>query len=141
MVGLRSSQAPEPEILQFREEVSLAPAKPQVERRDHEEVEQRRGDQAAQDDDRHRVLDLVARDAAGDDQRHQGQARSPGRSSGSATAAPAPRAGPARAERLALLALQMLVVADQHDPVAGRDPQDGEEADQRAERDDADRST
>jgi hypothetical protein len=36
-------------------------AEPQVQRRDDEEIEQRRGHEAAEDDHRERVLDLLAR--------------------------------------------------------------------------------
>ena len=52
-------------------------------------------------------------------------------------AAPARPAGRARAERHALLVFEVLEVADQHDAVAGRDAEDREEPDERAERDDA----
>ena len=40
------------------------PAEPQVQRRDDQHVERGRGEQAAQDDDGHRRLDLAARLAA-----------------------------------------------------------------------------
>ena len=40
-------------------------------------------------------------------------------------------------ERLALVLLEVLEVADLHDAVAGHDPEDREEPDERAERDDA----
>ena len=85
----------------------------------------------------HRVLDLVAGNVAGDDQRHQRQA---GRQRGHQDRRePLLRAAQHQlgAEGLALVALEVLVVADQHDAVAGGDPEDGEEADQRAEREDA----
>src|SRR5262249_36849025 len=52
------------------------PAEPQVQRRAHEEGEQRGRDQPADDDDCQRVLNLVTGPIAEDDQRHQGQ---PGR--------------------------------------------------------------
>ena len=42
-----------------------------------------------------------------------------------------------RAEASALLALEVLKVVDQHDPVAGGDAEHREEADQRAQRQDA----
>ena len=45
----------------------------------------------------------------------------------------APRSTSA-AERLALALLEVAVVAHEHDAVARRDPEDGDEADQRAER-------
>ena len=44
--------------------------------------------------------------------------------------------GQARPKDLAFIPLQMLIVIDQHDLVARRDPEDREEADQRTERDD-----
>ena len=106
-----------------------------VERGQQEQVQQRRGDQPAQDHDGHRVLDLVPGLVARDDQRHQRQPRRQAPSSGSAPAAPpTPRRTSSRAERLALLLLQVAVVADQHDAVAGRDAQHGHEPDQRPQR-------
>src|SRR2546428_8505765 len=57
------------------ESAAVALSETKVERRYDEQVEQRRREQAAQDHDRQRVLDPVARDRAGDDERDQGEAR------------------------------------------------------------------
>src|SRR5882672_9601396 len=51
------------------------PAETEVDGGNHEQIEQGRGEQSAQDNDRHWMLDLVPRDVAGDDQGHDGQTR------------------------------------------------------------------
>src|SRR6266511_840421 len=79
-------------------------AEAQVQARNDEQVKQRGGDQAAHDDHGHGVLDLVVGEVSGDHQWNQGQP-----------------------ERLALVPLQVLEVADHHDAVPRRDPQHGEE--------------
>src|SRR5690349_24896353 len=112
---------------------SLPVAEPQVEGRQHEQAEQRGGEQPAEDDDRERVLDLVSRPRAQHHQRDQGK---PGGQRGHQDRGE-PLAGPAQhqvpAELHSFLLLQVLAVVDQQDPVAGRDAEHGEEADQRAE--------
>ncbi len=49
-------------------------AESQVQRRQDEEVEQGRGDEASQNHHGHGVLDLVSRDRTGDNQWHQSRA-------------------------------------------------------------------
>ena len=108
-------------------------AEAQVERRHDEEIEQCRCHQATEDDSRHRVLDLVARDRAGPDQRHQSQAC--GERGHQNRREPLLRAlkdqpGP---KGHAFVPLQMLEVGDHHDSVSGGDTEYGQEADQGAQ--------
>jgi hypothetical protein len=94
-------------------------AEAQVERGHDEQVEQGRCEQPAEDDDRQRVLDLVAGDLARDHQRHH---RQPGGQRGHQDRRePFPRAAQDQpwTEGLALVALEVLVVVDQQDAVAG----------------------
>src|SRR4030067_2528066 len=87
-----------------------------------EQVEQGRRKQASQDDDRHRVFDLLTWNIAGDHQGYQGQ---PG-GQRSHHDRRDPLARPALdqlwTKNLAFLLLQLLKVADYHDPVGGSDP-------------------
>src|SRR6478736_2608266 len=108
----------------------------QVDRGDDEQAEQGGGDQAAEDDDSQRVLDLVARAGPEDDERHEGETGGERRHEDRGEAllgAPDDQREP---ELHPLLLLEVLVVVDEQDPVAGRDPEDGEEAHERPERQD-----
>src|SRR5215212_4061627 len=99
-----------------------------------EQVKQRRGDQPAQNDDRHGVLDLITGDAA---RNRQGNERQP-RSRGGHQDRREPLLRPAQdepgPELLALFALEVLEVADHQDPVSSRDAEHGQKSDQRAQR-------
>ena len=106
----------------------------QVEGGDDEQVEHGRGDQATQDDDGHRVLDLVAGDIAGDHQGHQGQSRRQGGHQDWREPIPRSPQDEPGTERLAFFPLEVLIVIDQHDAVARGYPKDREEAHQRTER-------
>ena len=112
----------------------LSASESEIQRGDDEEVQQRRGDQAAEDDDRHRMLDLVAGLRAAEHDRHQRQA---GGERGHQDRRE-PFLGAAQhqvaAERHPFLDLEMPVVADQHDAVARGDAEDGDESDERSER-------
>ena len=82
------------------------------------------------------MLDLVARRVAGDHERHE---REPGRERRHEDRRePLERAAhdQLRAEGLALEALEVLEVVDHEDAVARGDAEDGEEPDQRADRED-----
>ena len=91
----------------------------QIEGRQDEQVEQGRGDEAAEDHDRHRVLDLVAgmAPAAASGTSARPVAR---RSSGWCEPLLGSAQHEAGAERLALLALEVLEVADHQDPLRRR---------------------
>ncbi len=115
---------------------SLLIPEPQVQGGHDEQVEHRRGDQATQDNDGHRVLDLVAGDVAGDRQGHQGQPRRQCRHQDRGEPFPRPPQDEPGPERFAFVPLKMLAVVDQHDAVARRDPKHREESDERTERED-----
>ena len=111
--------------------------KPQVERWDHQKVEQGRGNQSAQNNNSHGQFDLVAGNIAGPNQRHQGQPGSSGRHQDGRQAllgAPQDQLPP---KGHTFLCFEVLEVVDHHDPVAGGNPQNGQEANYRTQRNDA----
>src|SRR5918996_1072050 len=94
--------------------------KAQVKGGDDEQVEQRRSDETTQDDDRHRILDLVTGNLAG--HRQGEQSRCGGYRGHQDRRQPLSR--PAQdqpgTEGFALIALEMLTVVDQKNAVARR---------------------
>src|SRR3954467_3790838 len=111
-------------------------AEAQVEGRNDEQVQQRRGDEAAHDDDRERVLELVPRDVARERERQEGEPGGERRHEDRREPLPCARKDKRRPEDLALLALEVLEVVDHEDAVARGDPEHGVEPDERAERED-----
>src|SRR5439155_22367422 len=80
---------------------------PQVQGGDDEQVEQRRREQAAQNDDGHRVLDLVARKIAGHHQADDGQPGCQHRHQDRRNPFACPPQDEARAKRFAFVTLHM----------------------------------
>src|SRR6266508_4019902 len=105
----------------------------QVQRWNHDHVQGRRGDDAAEDDDRHGLLDLLARLAgaererneadAGDERRHKDRAEALYRSLDDGVAEPD-----------AFLLYEVAVVADEHDAVAGGNAEECDEPDEGGDR-------
>src|SRR5215212_7417582 len=112
----------------------LALAEAEIQRRQYEQVQQRRGHQPPQNHDRHGVLDLITGDAASYRKRHQRQSRSRGCHQDRRQPLLRPAKYQSRPERLALFTLQVLEVADHQDPVSCCDAEDGQKPDQRAQR-------
>src|SRR5512133_2672234 len=93
----------------------------QRERGDDEQVDDRRGDEPAENHDRERVLDLMTGDAAGDDERQERQRRCQrGHQDRRQPLLRAPQ-DERTPEGLALVAFEMLEVADHEDAVSRRD--------------------
>src|SRR5919112_1536417 len=83
----------------------------QVQGRQDEQVQQRRGHQPPQNHDRHGVLDLITGDAARYRKRHQRKPRSPGRHQYRRQPLLGPAQHESRPEVLTLFALEVLEVA------------------------------
>src|SRR5215204_3910439 len=116
---------------------SLTLPEAQVQRGQYEQVKQSRGHKPSQNDDRHRVLDLITGYAASYRKRYQRQSRSRGGHQNRRK----PLLGPAQHQTgpklLALFVLEVLEVADHQDPVSSRDAEHGQKPYQRAHREDA----
>ncbi len=80
------------------------------------------------------MLDLVARAGAAEHDGHERQARGKRRHENGRQAFLRSSQNQLAAEGHALLQFEMPVVADQHDPVSGRDADHGDQPDQRSER-------
>src|SRR5690348_10115291 len=115
-------------------QLPLKPPVPKRQRRKNEKIQNRRCDEAAQNDDGHRPLDLLAGFAAAERERqqsegcHQGGHHNRIESLGSA---------PNRRMQTPLLALmrnQMLVMGDHHDGISGGDPEESYKAHHRSDR-------
>src|SRR5919108_3915030 len=112
----------------------LPPGHGEVERGQHEQVQQRRGYEAAEDRDCERVLDLVPGNRACEDERHESQSRR--RRGHQDRREPVLRAlkDERGAERDALLPFEMPEVGDHEDAVPSRNSEHGQQSDHRAER-------
>src|SRR5215210_628752 len=112
------------------------PALPEaeVQRGQNEQVQQRRGDEPTQNDDRHRVLYLMTGDAASNPQRYERKPRSPGGHQDGRQTLLRPAQDERRPELLALFALEVLEVADHQYPVSRCDAEHGQKPYQRAQR-------
>ena len=106
----------------------------EVQRRHHEQVDERGCNQSAHDHDRHRVLDLLPGDPAGDDQGDEGEARGQRGHHDRGDPLTGTLDDQVGTERHALVVLEVLEMADHHDPVAGHDAENGEEPDLRAQK-------
>src|SRR6266542_2156923 len=109
----------------------------QVQRRDHEQVQERRCDQPTEDDEPHRILDLLARDLSPDHEGDQGQSRGEGGHQDRGEPLARTTSNELGPERFPLVFLQVLIMADHHDAVPGHDPQHREKPNERAQRDDS----
>ena len=108
--------------------------KTQIQRGYNQQVEHGRTEQAPQDDDGHRVFDLLTGDIAANHQGHQGQPGCQRRHHDRCDPLTRAALDKGRAKGFALLLFQMLEVADHHDSISGGDPQDSEQPDERTER-------
>jgi membrane-associated phospholipid phosphatase len=108
------------------------PAKAQIESRENEQVQQRRRDETAHDDDGQRVLDFVAGPGAADDDRHERQSRCErGHENRRQPLFRSPDDEIA-SECHSLLRLQVPVVTHEHDAVPGGNANHGDQPDERA---------
>src|SRR5262249_39191435 len=109
----------------------------QVERREHDQVEPGRCDEAAQDDESHRPHDLEAGDVA---EEHHGQEGHPGgerRHDDRSHAFAGATLNQLGTERFALVVLDLLIAVDEQDAVARSDAEERQESHQRPERNSA----
>ena len=104
-------------------------------RRQDEQVQQRRGDQAAEDHEGHRVFNFLAGFVARHDQRDERETGCQSSHQNRGEAFGGASDDQVRAERNSLFVLQVSVMIDQHDAVSRGDSEDRHEVDQRAERD------
>src|SRR4029450_1336363 len=108
--------------------------KTQVERRYDEEVEQGRCEEAAENDDGERVLDLVGGGFSGGDEGHERKGRCQRRHQDRRQAFVRAAQDEAGTEGLTLVLFEMLEVIDHQDAAARGDSEHGVEADKRTER-------
>src|ERR671924_1316833 len=111
----------------------LPPGHSEVQRGQHEQVQQRRGHEAAEDRDREGVLDLVPGNRAREDEGHESQARR--RRGHQDRREPVLRAlkDERGAEGHALLPLEMPEVGDHEDAVPSRNSEHRQQSDHRAQ--------
>ena len=107
----------------------------QIHNRDDEAVEERRGEQAAEDDLGHRGLDLVAGEVAAECQREQGEGG--GHRGHQDRVEAVERAGRHGLDGGEPPGRQGVVAVDEEHAVAGRDAEEGDEADDRGDAQDA----
>ena len=108
--------------------LALAAVHPVVDYRHDEAVEQGGGEQSAEDDLGHGALDLVAGQVAVDGQGNHGEGRGEGRHQNRVETVQG-AAEDALADGEMLLGMQVVVAVDQQHAVAGRDAEEGDEAD------------
>src|SRR5207237_5780333 len=131
-VATRASATPAPRRGASRS-TSPAPRGPRIPQGHDEQVEPGRADEPADDDEGHRLLDLAAGAPAQQEERDERDAG--GERGHEDGREPVRGAGHQRrpVERAAALPLEVEEVRDQDDAVADRDPEDGDEADDRTQ--------
>jgi hypothetical protein len=113
--------------------LSLRPV-PRIQSGNDEQAEQRRGDQAAQNDDRHRMDDLEARTSPEENEGEERQSRRRSRNQDRREPFLCSAQEEPGAKGLAFVVLEMLLVPDQRDAVACGNSEHHHQAGQRAER-------
>ena len=115
--------------------IAINRPEPQVQGGDDEQVEHRRGDQATQDDNGHRLRYFLAWDVAEDHQGYESQPRCQRGHQDRREPLSRPSQDEFETEWIAFVLFEMLVMLDQHDAVARRYPEHSEQSGERSERD------